>query len=110
MKYLSRKLIREEINKINPKIDFEVKLSSERFQFYDDKSYVIIFNYKKFKDKYSFVYPIKREVIRMISNRTLRKILNYEILRVNKIFVSYNSRKEIIRRTIEADKEWACTG
>ncbi len=89
MKYLPRKLIREEINKVNPKLDFSVALSHNRFGFYEDKSYVIKVVYKKFKDTYCLLIPIRRDSIRKINKKTLREFLNCELSEVNKKFTSW---------------------
>ena len=106
MKYLPRKLIEEEVNKVNPKFDFDVILSHNRYNVFADKSYVVKIKYKKFKDTYGSIIPIHRDVIRQINRRDLRKILNYELLEINEKFSSYRGRKEIKRRTIESTKEW----
>jgi len=106
MNYLPRKLIEEEINKVNPKFDFDVILSHNRYKMFADKSYVIKIKYKKFKDIYGLIIPIRRDVIRQMNRRGLRKILNYELLKINEKFSSYKGRKEIKHRTIEATKEW----
>lgn len=106
MKYLPRKLIEEEVNKVNPKFDFDVVLSHNPRELFADKTYVVKIKYKKFKDTYGFLIPIRRDVIRQIGRRDLREILNFELLGINKEFSSYRGRKEIKRRTIEAEKEW----
>jgi len=107
MNYLPRKVIKEEVNKINPEFDFDITLSHNRFNLFEDKSYVIKIKYKKFRDTYGLIIPIRRDVIRQMNRRNLRKILNYELLEINKKFSSYGGRKEIKRRSIEADREWA---
>jgi len=106
MKYLPRKLIKEEVNKVNPKFDFDVILSHNRYELFADKSYVVKIKYKKFKDTYGSIIPIRRDIIRQINRRDLRKILNYELLKINEKFSSCKGRKEIKRRTIEVTKEW----
>lgn len=106
MNYLPRKLIEEEVNKVNSKFDFDVILSHNRYKFFADKSYVIKIKYKKFRDNYGLIIPIRRDVIRQMNRRDLRKILNYELVSIDKKFSSYKGRKEIKRRTIEAEKEW----
>lgn len=106
MKYLPRKLIKEEIDKINPKLDFSVALSHNRFGLFEDKSYVIRIEYKKFRSSYGAVIPIRRDVVRGLNKRELGKILNHQLSEINKDFISYNGRKKIKHRTIEAQKDW----
>jgi len=106
MNYLPRKVIEEEVNKVIPKLGFSVALSYNRFGVFEDKTYVIKIKYKKFRDKYGSIIPIRRDIIKQINRRDLRKILNYELLKINEKFSSYRGRKEIKRRTIEMEKEW----
>jgi len=82
VKYLPRKLIKEEINKINPKLDFSVSLSSNRWGMYDDKSYII-----KIK-LFCWIYPIviKREVIKRAKIKEFREIIRSDLTWIEKQF------------------------
>jgi hypothetical protein len=107
MNYLPRKIIQEEINKINPKISFGVRLTTNRGQFLEDELYIIKLTYKKFEDTYCKVIPIPQDILKEMDTRSLREHLHHESLRFNREISSYKGRKEIKRRTIESTREWA---
>jgi len=107
MKYLPKKIIREEIDKVNPKFDFRVELSSNSFSFSAYKCYIITIKYKVFKNNYCSVIPITQELINRLTRSKFRKIFNLELKRINSEFNNWRGRRTVKKRTIRMDKEWA---
>lgn len=73
MKYLSRKIIREETIKVNPELVIhDICLSKNPFHIYETKTYVI-----KIKlGNYIFPLVINQEVIKISTIKSFRKLIN----------------------------------
>lgn len=82
MKYLPRKIVQEEINKVNPAMTFSIILSKNLFHLFEHKSYVIKVRLT------NWIYPlvINSEVIKIADIKGLREILKTGFKRAYKDF------------------------
>jgi len=102
MRYLPRKIIQEEINKVNPLITFTIRLSSNRFNLYKNRAYFVKF----FLGGWCYPLPIKDEIIKLIKPKEFRAIIRATLEFANETIskrypVKPYTKKELEKRYYE---------